>query len=31
MEKIDFVGLAGLVTGLAALIIAIFGIKDVRD
>jgi len=31
MEKIDFVGLAGLVVGIAALIIAIFGIRDVRD
>ncbi len=31
MEKIDFVGLAGLVVGITALIIAIFGIKDVRD
>ena len=31
MEKIDFMGLAGLVVGIAALVIAIFGIKDVRD
>src|SRR5229473_3528384 len=27
----DFIGLAGLIVGLAALVVAIFGIRDVRE
>jgi len=28
---VDFVGLAGLIIGLAALLVAVYGIRDVRD